>query len=225
MYTLTQLPTGVSKSATRYQSQQPRTTGRTASSNPEYVSVQSGRAGFFSSCTEIQEAIADFDWPPNGFKIDISLVSAGFKHVDEFNNGMIRQQATRHCRLIDQCVQEIVLGRRRFRSGKTVMPSIVVPERWSRIKDGTPSLEIPLHYHGAFIMAEASVANDIVELLEPKMMTKLKKAIRPCEGFGERFDNMDVKIEPIITGESCKVVSYAAKYAYDLIQHAVIRLP
>jgi len=180
---------------------------------------------FFAICADTRDAIAKFDWAANGFKIDIGLVSPGFKQVEEFNRRMILQQVARHCRLIDQSVQECVLGKHRFRSGRTTMPAIVVPERWSRMKDGTPSCLIPIHYHAAFIMSDVNDAAGIVEILKPKMTAKLERAIRPCDGFGDSFEHINVKIAQINPGESCKAVTYATKYAYDLVEHAFIRLP
>lgn len=200
----------------------------TISGNPNKPlknATKSPRARFFSDCAATRDAISRLDWATNGFKIDISLVSPGFKQVGEFNRRMIQQQTSKHCRRIDQLVQEVVLGRRKFRSGKIAMPSVVIPERWSRMKDGTPSVEIPLHYHAAFLMTDARTAQDIVDLLESKISSKLIAALRPCSGFGDRFDQMDVHIQPINPGESCKAIAYANKYAYDLIEHAAIRLP
>jgi len=192
---------------------------------PSTNATTSPRAGFFADCAATRDAFRQLDWAANGFKIDISLVSPGFKQVEEFNRRMIQQQVARHCRLVDQSVQECVLGKRQFRSGKTAMPAIVVPERWSRMKDGTRSCSIPIHYHAAFICSGANDAADIVEILKPKMTAKLKRALRPCNGFGDRFEHIDVQIEQINPGESCKAVSYATKYAYDLVEHAFTRLP
>lgn len=183
------------------------------------------RARFFADCAQTRDSITGHNWPANGFKIDISLVAPGFNQVEEFNRRMIEQQVAKHCRLIDQSIHEAVHGKRPFRSGRIAMPSIVVPERFSRMKEGRPSCEIPLHYHGVFMMWDAQAAEGLVDLLKPKMTSKLKRTLRPCTGFGERFESIDVEIETINEGESCNVVRYAAKYAYDLIQYAAIRLP
>lgn len=183
------------------------------------------RARFFVDCSETRDSIAQHNWPANGFKIDISLVAPGFDRVEEFNRRMIEHQVAKHCRLIDQSVNEAVLGKRRFWSGKIAMPSIVIPERWKRMEEGRPSYEIPLHYHCAFMMWDSQVAEDAVEILKPKIKWKLTQFLRPCPGFGERFENIDVEIEKIDAGDSYSVIRYAAKYAYDLIQHAYIRLP